>query len=169
MSFWLLSLAPLALLGYALVGGVFLAFSDFLMRAFAKSAGGVEVMQVVNREVFRWVFMALFLGLTPVSLALLAGAAASIEAPGHALFAAAGGLYVLGCFAVTAGRNVPLNEALARMDADGPEAERFWRETYLPRWGFWNRLRAIACAAAAALTLAGLIQAHRALAALAAA
>ncbi len=57
------------ILAYAFIGGVFLAFSDFIMRSLAMTGGhgGIEAMQVINREVFRWVFMALFLGLAPVS------------------------------------------------------------------------------------------------------
>lgn len=63
-------LTQITIVAYAFVGGVFLAFSDFIMRALAHTSGtgGVETMQIINREVFRWVFMALFLGLAPVSL-----------------------------------------------------------------------------------------------------
>ena len=63
-------LIQFAILAYALVGGVFLAFSDFVMRSLALTggAGGVEAMQSINREVFRWIFMVLFIGLAPVSL-----------------------------------------------------------------------------------------------------
>ena len=48
-------LLQFAVLAYALLGGVFLAFSDFIMRSLAHTSGmgGVEVMQVINREVFR--------------------------------------------------------------------------------------------------------------------
>ena len=64
-------LLQFSILAYALVGGVFLAFSDFIMRSLAHTSGigGVDAMQVINREVFRWVFMALFIGMAPVSLA----------------------------------------------------------------------------------------------------
>jgi uncharacterized membrane protein len=63
-----------AVLAYALVAGVFLAFSDFIMRSLALTGGvgGVEAMQVINREVFRWVFMTLFLGMAAGSVALAA-------------------------------------------------------------------------------------------------
>lgn len=69
MSTLFILLIQCAILAYAFVGGVFLAFSDFIMRALAKTSGhgGVEAMQMINREVFRWVFMALFLSLVPVS------------------------------------------------------------------------------------------------------
>ena len=59
-----------AFLAYALVAGAFLAFSDVIMRSLSLTGGvgGVEAMQVINREVFRRVFMALFLGMAAVSL-----------------------------------------------------------------------------------------------------
>ena len=59
MSPFIFYLTHLAVLAYALVGGVFLAFSDFIMRALSLTggSGGAEAMQAINREVFRWVFM----------------------------------------------------------------------------------------------------------------
>ena len=70
MSLFVFTLLQLSILAYALVAGVFLAFSDFIMRALAHTGGvgGVEAMQVINREVFRWIFVALFIGLAPLSL-----------------------------------------------------------------------------------------------------
>lgn len=54
MSPFLFYFAHLAVLAYALVGGVFLAFSDFIMRALSVTSGhgGAEAMQAINREVF---------------------------------------------------------------------------------------------------------------------
>ena len=69
MSTAFILLIQFAILADAFVGGVFLAFSDFIMHALAKTSchGGVEAMQMISREVFRWVFMTLFLSLVPVS------------------------------------------------------------------------------------------------------
>jgi len=55
MSSFFFVLTQFAILAYALVGGVFLAFSDFIMRSLSLTSGvgGVEAMQVINREVFR--------------------------------------------------------------------------------------------------------------------
>jgi len=65
MSILFVFLAQFSILADAILAGVFLAFSDFIMRSLAQTSGtgGIEAMQVINREVFRWVFMALFLGL----------------------------------------------------------------------------------------------------------
>ena len=80
MSTTILILLHIAVLAYALVAGVFLAFSDFIMRSLAitSGSGGVEAMQAINREVFRWIFMTLFLGMA-------AGSAAIAASQGHAL------------------------------------------------------------------------------------
>ena len=157
MPLWFLALTQLAIIAYALVGGVFLAFSDFIMRALAKTsgAGGIEAMQHVNREVFRWVFMTLFLGLAPLSLLIGGYAFWTLEGPGAALIAVAGLTYLVGCFGVTVLLNVPLNERLAATPAEDAAALAFWRTVYVPRWTFWNSVRTAACILAAGLLLAG--------------
>ncbi len=81
-----------AILAYSFVGGIFLAFSDFIMRSLAATGGhgGVEAMQVINREVFRWVFMALFLGLVPMSVINVAYGAFALTGPAGTLIMLAG-------------------------------------------------------------------------------
>lgn len=155
--YWIHLAAQLAILAYALVGGVFLAFSDFIMRSLAKTSGvgGVEAMQSINREVFRWVFMSLFLGLTPVSVGFVVYGLLVAEGAAAAALASAGALYLLGCFALTALGAVPMNNALARLDASSEAAEAYWRETYLPRWTALNTVRGGACVLAAAALLFG--------------
>lgn len=72
MSTLIFLLLQIAVLAYALVAGVFPAFSDFIMRSLAQTdgVGGVEATQVISREIFRWVFMALFLGMAAASLGI---------------------------------------------------------------------------------------------------
>ena len=152
-------LIQFTILAYAFVGGVFLAFSDFIMRALAMTGGhgGVEAMQVINREVFRWVFMALFLGLAPVSVIIAAYGAFALTSPAGTLIMLAGLIYLIGCFGVTLFFNVPMNEALARMEMSRTSTRDYWLETYVPRWTFWNLVRTMACAVSAALLLFGLV------------
>ncbi|MEX5727518.1 putative membrane protein [Rhodovulum iodosum] len=155
MSPVLFYLAHLTVLAYALVGGVFLAFSDFIMRALSVTSGqgGAEAMQAINREVFRWVFMVLFLGLAPVSLLIAAyGAIVVAHGPGTVMMLA-GLTYFVGCFGVTVFFNVPMNEALAGMEASADATLDYWARTYLPRWSFWNTVRTVACGLSAALLL----------------
>lgn len=159
MSTTFFLLLQLSILAYALVAGVFLAFSDFIMRSLSLTGGtgGVEAMQVINREVFRWVFMALFLGMAAVSLAIAGYGVANLSHPAGALILAAGLVYLIGCFGVTVVFNVPLNEALAGMNLSEDATRAYWTGTYLPRWTFWNTVRTLACGLSAALLLFGLL------------
>jgi len=152
-------LMHVAILAYALVGGVFLAFSDFIMRSLALTSGhgGVEAMQVINREVFRWVFMALFLGMAAVSLLVAGYGALGPSGPAGPVILMAGLVYLVGCFGVTVFFNVPMNEALAGMEMSSDATRDYWRQTYVPRWTFWNSVRTIACATSSALLLFGLL------------
>jgi len=152
-------LIQFAILAYALIGGVFLAFSDFIMRSLALTGGhgGVEAMQTINREVFRWVFMALFLGMAAVSLIVTAYGALSLSGPAGTLIALAGLVYLIGCFGVTVAFNVPMNETLGALEMSSDAARDYWVQTYVPRWTFWNSVRTIACAVSAALLLFGLL------------
>ncbi|MDX8351022.1 DUF1772 domain-containing protein [Cognatiyoonia sp. IB215182] len=159
MSTTFFFLIQFAILAYALVGGVFLAFSDFIMRSLALTGGhgGVEAMQVINREVFRWIFMTLFLGMVAVSLVVAGYGAFGLSGPAGTLIMLAGLVYLIGCFGVTVFFNVPMNEALAGMEMSSENTRAYWLQTYVPRWTFWNSVRTIACTLAAALLLFGLL------------
>lgn len=152
-------LMQFAILAYALVAGVFLAFSDFIMRSLALTGGvgGVEAMQVINREVFRWLFMALFLGMAGISVFLAGYAWFGLDGPAATLILLAALVYLVGCFGVTVAFNVPLNETLAGMDLSQGATREYWQQTYLPRWTFWNSVRTGAAALGAALMLFGLL------------
>ena len=161
MSPFFFILMQAAILAYALVGGVFLAFSDFIMRSLSMTGGtggtgGVEAMQVINREVFRWVFMALFLGMAAVSLVIMGYGATHLQHPSGWLMMLAGLVYLTGCIGVTVFLNVPMNEALANMNLSEDATRAYWMDTYLPRWTLWNTVRTSACILSATLLLFGL-------------
>lgn len=160
MSIPFLLVLHIVTLAYALIAGVFLAFSDFIMRSLARTGGvgGVDAMQVINREVFRWVFMTLFLGLAPVSIGLAAYAMLSSEGLSGSLMLAAGLVYLIGCFGVTVVRNVPMNQKLAEMDLSDPTTQDYWLGTYVPRWTFWNSVRTVASAVSALLLMAAMVR-----------
>jgi uncharacterized membrane protein len=159
MSTTFFVLLQLSILAYALVAGVFLAFSDFIMRSLALTGGvgGVEAMQVINREVFRWVFMVLFLGMAAVSVLIAGHAWLGLSGPASALIGVAALVYLFGCFGVTVAFNVPMNQALAGMDLTSEATRDYWLQSYVPRWTFWNSVRTAAAALSAALLLFGLL------------
>jgi uncharacterized membrane protein len=159
MSTTFLVLLQLSILAYAMVAGVFLAFSDFIMRSLALTGGtgGIEAMQVINLEVFRWVFMALFLGMAAVSVLIVGYAWLGLSGPAGTLIGLAAAVYLFGCFGVTVAFNVPMNEALAGMDLTSEVSRDYWLQTYVPRWTFWNSVRTGAATLSAALLLFGLL------------
>ena len=62
-------------------------------------------------------------------------------------------LYVAGVLGVTIAGNVPLNDALARLDPAQADVAARWRE-YVRRWTRLNHARVLAGVAAATLLLA---------------
>lgn len=164
MSPFFFFLMQFTILAYAVVGGVFLAFSDFIMRSLSLTGGvgGVEAMQVINREVFRWVFMALFLGMAAMSIVVAIYGGIFVGGAPGTMMMIAGLVYFIGCFVVTLCFNVPMNETLAPMDLSSAATQEYWSTTYLPRWTFWNSVRTLACGVSSALLLFGLFWATQA-------
>ncbi len=136
-----------ACIGAATVGGVFFAFSSFVMKALAQlpPEQGVAAMQRINIVVINPWFMGLFGGTLLLSIACVAVSLMAWQP----MLLAAGLLYALGTFGVTGALNVPRNERLARMDAASPEAAAYW-PVYVREWTFWNHVRTVAALASAA-------------------
>lgn len=146
------TLTFLSALGSGLMGGVFLAFSSFVMGALGRlpKPQGIAAMQAINVVVLNPVFLGLFLG-TGVTAA--GAAALAIVTGAGAAWAVAGAvLYLAGGIGVTMAGNVPLNERLARPDPASAEAAALW-DLYRVRWTVWNHARTAACAAAMAAFL----------------
>lgn len=150
-SAWFLIVCQVSVIACAMVSGVFLTFSDFVMRSLdgAKTAAGVEVTQVINREVFRSVFMFLLLGMSALSPFLVGYAYFCVAGSAAALIMTGGAVYFVGVFVVSLVFNVPMNNRLAAKDYASPEAATYWTNTYMPQWTFWNYVRAVASAASA--------------------
>lgn len=150
-----------AALASGLVAGVFLTFSDFVMRSLGRAAptAGIEAMQMINREVYRSLFMVLLLGMAVASLALAVAGAVFFGGSVAAWLIAAAAAYLAGVAVVTAAANVPMNQRLDAEDPAGTAARSLWR-VYLRNWTRWNHLRTLAsgaaalCYIAAGLTLA---------------
>ena len=138
-------------LGCALLGGLYFAFSTFIMRALGRigTVSGVAAMNSINAVILRSLFMPFFFGTTLGSL-VLAIAGIIERAP---LLIAGGTLYVVGMFVVTMFGNVPLNNLLTV----APNEDN-WRR-YLVVWTRWNHVRTISCLVAAGLFIAALVRA----------
>jgi uncharacterized membrane protein len=157
---WLLLACEISLISCALVAGVFLTFSDFVMRSLngARTDAAVEVMQGINREVFKTVFMALLIGMWAVSAALGVAAYLGVLETGGTSILWAAIVYSVGVMGVTLAFNVPMNTKLAMKAYDSPEGAAYWTDVYYPRWTCWNWVRGTASAVAAILHLNACLQ-----------
>jgi uncharacterized membrane protein len=132
----------LTALGCGVMAGVFFAFSAFVMRGLDRlpASRAVAAMQGINASAPTPAFMVVFLG---TALACVGLMLSSYFVWGE-LFAAyllvGGGLYLSFAFGLTVVYHVPRNEALARVEADGAEAESRW-SGYVSGWTAWNHLR----------------------------
>ena len=130
-----------ALIGSGLVAGLCFAFLSFLLRGFDRLGAlhAIRTMQAVNAAILRSSAMVVWFG--TVGVGLLASLLAE-----EAAFPVAGTVsYGVGAILITGLRNVPMNEALDRVDPEAPEAAEAWRR-YRTRWGWWNALRTFVCA-----------------------
>ncbi len=148
-----------ALLGSALVGGIFFAFSSFIMRALARvpTAEGIVAMQSINVVVLNPSFLGAFIGTAVLSLGAGGLAVAGWGRPSASFFLGGAIFYLVGTFGVTAFGNIPLNNQLAAVSATDPGARDVW-EHYLGRWTMCNHVRTAAAMAAALLYSLGLMQ-----------
>ena len=99
---WIFVVLQVSVIACAMVGGVFLTFSDFVMRSLAASTseGGIEAMQIINRKVYRTVFMVLLLGMAALSPVLIGTAVLAVSGPASTWMIVGGALYLVGVFFV---------------------------------------------------------------------
>lgn len=141
-----------------LVSGVFLTFSDFVMKSLAasKPAAGTEAMQIINRKVFQSIFMVLLIGMIPISvLTALYGYWFANGFVSELLIIAAL-LYFFGVFVVSAIGNIPMNNTLESFPQGGIEAQMYWPD-YVRGWVMWNHLRWIAALGSSACYMLGAV------------
>lgn len=149
----------MATLGSALVGGIFFAFSSFVMKALSRlpSAEGIAAMQSINVVVLNLSFLGVFIGTAVLSLGAAGLALAGWGSPSAPFLLAGAVFYLAGTFLVTGLGNVPLNDQLASVSATDPGAADGWTR-YLDRWTTWNHVRTVAATAAALLYCLGLMR-----------
>jgi uncharacterized membrane protein len=147
MSFQLLVL--LTAWGSAITGGIFYAFSSFVMAALARIPAnvGISAMQSINITVINGTFFAVFFGTALLCLAIIAlGLMGFGSLSKWAIIGA--GIYLIGTIGVTMILNVPLNDQLAVMDANAAASADVWI-AYVRDWTLWNHVRAVAALVAA--------------------
>ena len=148
-----------ALFGSAIVGGMFYAFSSFVMRALArvKPEHGVSAMNSINMVVINPSFMLVFAGTALLAVVLAAAALLAWSSPAGALVLAGALLYTLGTFGVTMACNQPMNSRLGGLPPD--QAAAYWPR-YVADWLRWNHVRTASSLLASVSFLAALLTAR---------
>jgi uncharacterized membrane protein len=147
----------------ATVGGVFYAFSTFVMKGLDRTqpVEALTAMRGINAEAqANAPFLLLFVGSSLLALGVGIVAALRLSQPGAA-YVLAGAVLGLVAFIVTMAFNVPLNntlEALNPATMSTAEALTQW-QAYLVPWTAWNHVRTVAPILGSALMVVGLLRA----------
>ena len=152
------SLIPLAIvtaIGAGLNGGIFFAFSTFVMSALRRlpPVQGLTAMQEINVTAVTPPFMTLLFGTAALSVAVIVAVLADWNSTAGPLALIGTALYLAGVIGTTMTFNVPRNNALASIDATTRDAAERWRWYYVS-WTAGNHVRTASCTAAAALLIA---------------
>jgi uncharacterized membrane protein len=148
----------LTALGCGLIAGVFFAFSVFVMSALARlqPAQGIAAMQSINIMAIAPLFMMVLFGTAAACLFLAISSLSKLPQPVAIYLLLGSLLYLLGTIVVTIAFNIPLNDALAKVEPNSPEGASLWA-SYLTTWTNWNHLRTISALMAAALLTVALV------------
>lgn len=149
----------LAALGTALLAGNFFAFSAFLMRALGglSAERGIVAMQAITVAIKWPVFLILFFGTAALCAVLAVMALLHWGAPGACYLLAGALLFLLGTFAVTMLRNVPLNKQIIAVAPDTKEGRDLWK-SFQASWSMWNHVRTVTALFACASLILALVE-----------
>ena len=144
---WTLYACMFLALWSGVIGGVFSAFSEFIMKGLlrAEAAGGIEAMQHINRTVLPTQFVAGILLIPPISVALGIYAFSALEGSAKVAAILAPLVYIPSVFLMTMFGNVPMNNRLEKLDHRSGEAETYWRK-YGRDWTRLNHFRTLGSA-----------------------
>jgi uncharacterized membrane protein len=135
-----------ALVGTALMGGLFFAFGTAVMSALQRmpAGQGATAMNLINVRIQNPLFLLIFMGTALVCVAL--GIVALVkDSPGKWWLVAGAALYLIGVIVLSFAVNIPLNDQLAAIDPNSTAGAAEWTK-YLANWNPANNVRALACA-----------------------
>jgi uncharacterized membrane protein len=130
-----------AAIGCGLIAGVFFAFSTFVMPALARlqPSQGITAMQSINITAINPLFMLALFGTAIACLFIVISALLHWHQSGTIYLSIGSLLYLVGTILVTMLGNVPLNNALAKVEPDSIEGATLWAKYLLLHSAF--RLR----------------------------
>jgi len=141
---WPLYFSLFLALWSAVIGGVFSAFSEFVMSGLRRTApaGGIEAMQHINRTVIKTQFVAGILSIALFSVLFLLYSIVAFRGAALVTLILAPIIYLPSVFFMTIFGNVPMNNKLERLDHTTSEAEAYWVK-YSRDWTRLNHIRAL--------------------------
>ena len=149
-----------ATLSTAAVGGLFCAFSTFVMRGLDRTdpAEALIAMRGINAEAQASApFLVFFVGSTVLAAGVGVLAVTRLAQPGSG-YVLAGAVFAVVAFVVTMLCNVPLNDRLDALDPSAlsaADALSQW-QAYLGTWTNWNHVRTVSPLVGSVLMLIGL-------------
>ena len=141
---WTLYFCLFLALWSAVIGGVFSAFSEFIMSGLLRAApaGGIEAMQHINRTVIKTQFVAGILSIALFSVLFALYSTTIFEGAALVTLILAPIVYLPTVFFMTIFGNVPMNNKLERLDHTTPEARAYWIK-YGHDWTRLNHVRSL--------------------------
>ena len=147
----LLLLDEIAVISFGFLGGVYFAFSFFVMQSLNKIGHieAIKAMNSINLVILKSPFMILFFFSSFIALVLFLESPFVYEILSFQGFASL--VFLAGMFLCTSVKNVPLNDKLASFnDSLSPEIE--WNY-YYKNWIMWNHVRTASCFLSMAILL----------------
>ena len=144
-------LDKIAIISFGFLGGVYFAFSFFVMQSLNEidHKEAIKAMSSINLVILKSPFMILFFFSSFIALALFLKSIFAYEILSSRGFASL--VFLIGMFLCTAIKNVPLNDKLASFnDSLSPEIE--WNY-YYKNWIMWNHVRTASCFLSMAILL----------------
>jgi uncharacterized membrane protein len=143
------TLTIVAAVGACVSGGVFFAFSTFVMKALGRlpDAEAISAMKAINKAAPSPLFMLALFGTGAVSIVLSVSALRHLDRSWAAYVLVGGALYMV-CIILTIAYHVPHNDALALVDPRSPGAAHAWAQYHSP-WTAWNHVRTVTALAGA--------------------
>lgn len=151
---WSLYFCLFLALWSAVIGGVFSAFSEFVMSGLLRTApaGGIESMQHINRTVLKTQFVAGIFSIAVLSVLYAVYALSVYGGAALTVIVFVPIVYVPSVLLMTIFGNVPMNAKLERLDCKSAAAATYWIE-YGRVWTRLNHVRSLGSILTAGLYL----------------
>ena len=143
----------------AVIGGVFSAFSEFIMSALMRTnpEGGIEAMQQINHTVIKTQFVVGILAIAGVSIAFAVYGNSTFSGGARRAVILAPMIYIPSVFLMTICGNVPMNNKLKSFAYTSSEAKSYW-PVYGRVWTRLNHVRTLGSVATSVIYLVVAVQ-----------